>query len=143
MKAFVFLLSLLSTTTTAFASNCETTLLQKLNNDSNIRVVNQLDTYNCGKNACAVTFEHDASPYPNPAVLAFLDTQNGVEVHWVPVANRVGHENIKRNVVSYVELTQVGDHSLVIDASIETPRDRLFWPRHKVYFQETLNCVKK
>jgi hypothetical protein len=130
--AAVTILASLST----MASTCESLLLEKIQHDPNLKVVKQLNSYNCGANAC----ENDFSPSPNIEVLAFLDTQNQIQVNWVPVQNKFGWETVKKNVKSYVELVSVQQDAITLKASRETPRDSLFWPPHRVFFQETLNC---
>jgi hypothetical protein len=138
-------LLLLSSATFASTSNCQSSLLEKINKDPNIRVIKLVDSYTCGQTACAITFEHDmGSPYPVATVLAFLDTNNNLRVNWVPLnGSRIyGHEDYAKNKVSYVSTAGVGDEKISIEASIETPRDAIFWPPHRVYFEETVSCLK-
>lgn len=140
MKFILLILSL--TSVTAIASTCESVLLEKISKDSNIRVVKMIDSYSCGANACAVTFEHDSQPYPNLNVLAFLDSTNNIQVLWVPVKNEIGYENQSKKKVNYVSIKANGENALTLKASVETARDAIFWPRPKIYFEETLNCIK-
>lgn len=140
MKFFLITLSLISTT--SFASTCETLLKERVAKDSNIRIVKSLDSYSCGENACAITFEHDSSPYPNLKILAFLDAKNNIAVNWVPVANLVGHESQSKNKVAYIDLKSVSQDEIKLDASVETARDALFKLRRRVYIRESLSCKK-
>lgn len=139
MKVILAAVTILASLST-MASTCESLLLEKIQHDPNLKIVKQLNSYNCGANACAITFENDFSPSSNIEVLAFLDTQNQIQVNWVPVQNKFGWETVKKNVKSYVELVSVQQDAITLKASRETPRDSLFWPPHRVFFQETLNC---
>gem|GEM_PF-5491442 len=139
-----FLTSLILLSSVAHSNECEVQLLERINKDPNIKLIKTIDTYSCGESACAQSFEVDSSPYPNLKVLAFLDSKNNLKVNWVPLngATVYGHETFKGKKVSYVSTSNVGAPSITIEASIETARDTLFWPPHKIYFQEKLNCIK-
>lgn len=128
----------------AFASTCETSLIESVQNDANIRVVKMEESYNCGASACAIVFEHDSHPYPNLKVLAFLDLKSKMKVNWVPVNGSilVGNETFKGNKLTYVMTSNVGSEKIKIDASIESNRGAIFWPPHKVYYKETFHCSK-
>jgi hypothetical protein len=142
MKNIVVTLFLVSSS--AFASDCEKLLLEKVTKNPNIKVVKIINNYSCGKNACAVTFEHDSSPYPNLKVLSFLDLKSKMQVLWAsevgPYFN--GKELLEKKRFTYINVVPGLNDSLNVAASIETQRDAIFWPPHKVYHQETLNCSK-
>lgn len=129
---------------TAYASTCETNLLERINTDSNIKLVKTIDSYTCGDNACAVSFEHDSHPYSNVLVLAFLDAKNNIGINWSVITDGKanGHERIKAKKIAYLSTEKVGSESIAIKTSVESPRDAIFWPPHKVYSQETFNCLK-
>lgn len=128
----------------AYASTCETSLLERINTDSNIKLVKLIDSYSCGETACAVTFEHDSHPYSNILVLAFFDTKNNVGINWSVITNgkAAGHEKVNTKKIAYLSTEGLGSESIVIKTSIETPRDAIFWPPHKVYSKETFKCLK-
>ncbi len=142
MKNFIVFLGLFSSS--AFASECEKNILMRLNQDPNIKLVKMLESYTCGQSACAVTYENDTYPNANSKILAFLDLNKNMHVNWVPVnGDKVyGYERFDGKKLTYISTSGVGNEKIIIDASIETPRDSIFWPPHKVYYQETFNCLK-
>lgn len=127
--------------TMSFASDCLVKLEQLIIDNPNLSVVGVVNYYDCDQ-ACALTFEHDSSPYPNTALLAFLDVEKNILIpHSVIQNNRAfGHENFDKRKISYLDATFKNNSSLLINISIETPRDAIFWPPHKVYFKKSLTC---
>jgi hypothetical protein len=142
MKNMLFSFALLSST--AMASDCEKLLLEKVTKNSNIRMVKTIDTYSCGKTACAMTFEHDSSPYPNVKVLSFLDTKSKMQVLWAPEFGNTynGKETFQKKRQTYVNVLKAANDSLTVAASVENPRDAIFWPPHRVFHTETFTCTK-
>ena len=63
-------------------------------------------------------------------MLVFLDIKNKIKVVHV----------IVRDNKHMVGIILIKNELLVIKASIETSRDAIFWPPHRVYFKETLIC---
>ncbi len=141
MKTALFLISFIAAQT-ATAANCTDILLDSLKQNPNVRMTRVLAAYPCGPSACAVVYENDSRPYPNLNILAFLDLKNQLKVSWSPLndGKASGHENMQGKNVTYLSANRVTPNRAEVVVSVETPRDALFWPPHRVYFQESLVC---
>ncbi len=142
----IFPLALFALTPLVWANDCIKTLQDSLANNPSNRIVRFVDSYECLEgNACAVTFEHDSSPYPNSFIMAYRDEKHAQGMEW-----GVMYENRARGwtssgtyscaeVKNYFDTEELGP---TFEYSFErrTAYDTMFCPVSRVFFKYSAVC---
>jgi hypothetical protein len=131
----------------AQAQNCRGELVKKVLNSQYVSAgsIAVMQSHSCSSTACSILYKPKSGSFSNMTVLAFHDTQNGYQVFWAPVNNGLatGREEIAKNRVVYLSnANALNQGALTLNVSLETPRDGIFWPPHRVISSKKYNCLK-
>ncbi len=139
------MLALLLTTLVAHAdpAQCQIQLTQALSNDPHISSFDPRDYYSCGPKACAIAYDVRSGGDVSKRI-GFLDPASSIQVlSGFTDAERISGrgDTGRRNRVAYINGGPLAD-SFQLTASIETPRDAMFWPPHRVFVKKQFTCTK-